>query len=166
LFAAVVPAEFVGELRRRTREQIEALNAFSDPDLDAIAPASRYAVLSEELVEFSIANRERVVIMLARAEGTPLSSFEADFRNDLVDWAFAYVRATWPRIRITAPLRFAVDRAYRSLLASLAAAFLEHDDPRQVRELRDTVAYIGLHHRGGLKVLFRELSRNAERSGR
>jgi hypothetical protein len=115
-------------------------------------------------VEFSIQNRERVVIMLARADGTPLSSFEAEFRRDLVEWAFAYVRATWPAIRITAPLRFAVDRAYRSFLASLAAAFLEHDDPRRARELRSTVAYIGLHHRGGLKALFREIARGAQAS--
>jgi AcrR family transcriptional regulator len=163
LFAAVVPADFVAELQRRTRDQIEALHVVSDRDLDAIAPTSRYAVLSEELVEFSIENRERVVIVLARADGTPFSSFEADFRKDLTEWAFAYVRATWPAIPITAPLRFTVDRAYRSFLASLAAAFLEHDDPRRLRELRETVAYIGLHHRGGLKALFRELARSAER---
>jgi AcrR family transcriptional regulator len=153
LFAAAVPQKFVAELRRKTKDQIEALGAIRD--LEAITLDSRYSVLSEELVELSIENRHRVVILLARASGTPWATFEEDFRRDLVEWAFAYVRVTWPEIRVTAPLRFAVDRVYRAFLTSLAAAFVELDDPRKIRE---AVAHLGTHHRGGLKALFRTLA--------
>ena len=163
VFAASVPEEFVSDVRRRTRAQIEALAAFQDAELDAIRPDSRYVVLSEELVELTIAHRERVVILLARGEGTPVASFERDFRRDLVEWAFAYVRKTWPEIRVDAGLRFAVDRIYRAFLASLAAAFVEHDDPAKIRAV---VGYLGAHHRGGLKALFRGAAEAARGSAR
>src|SRR4051794_3902450 len=77
LFAAVMPDEFAHELRRMTRARVKA--ASDTRDLRTLPPGSRYRVLAAELLDHCLANRERVIILLARAEGTPFASFASDF---------------------------------------------------------------------------------------
>jgi AcrR family transcriptional regulator len=84
LFAAALPTEFAVELRRMTRARIKAVGNVADIRL--LPPGSRYHVLADELLDFCLANRERVVILLHRAEGTPFATFADDFVERLVDW--------------------------------------------------------------------------------
>ena len=157
LFAAVLPPEFARDLRRRTRARVEALGAAQDVRL--LAPDARYHVLASELLDHCIANRERVVILLGRAEGTPFASFADDFAKRLVDWALAYARHAWPAVRPSAGMRFALRQIYATFLRSLAQTFQTFRAPEAIRE---GVAHLTAHHQGGLKHLFETAAAAAE----
>lgn len=149
LFAAVLPEEFAVELRRMTRRRIQAFGKARD--VRSLPPSSEYHVLAGELLEHCIANRERVVILLGRARGTPFESFADDFAKRLVAWALDYARAAWPEVAHTPALRFALGQIYSGFLASLAQAFSTFREPERIRE---AVEHLTAHHQGGLKHLF------------
>ena len=149
LFAAVLPAEFARDLRRRTRERIEALGTAQDVRI--LGPDTRYHILASDLLDHCIANRERVVILLGRAEGTPFAPFAGDFAKKLVAWALAYARHAWPAVRPSSAMRFALRQIYANFLRSLAQTFATFRDPDTIRE---GVSHLTAHHQGGLKHLF------------
>lgn len=149
LFAAVLPADFARDLQRRTRARIEALGDVKD--VDQLAPDTRYHILAGELLDFSIANRERVVILLGRGQGTPFPSFAQEFTKQLVRLALAYLRRVWPEVAVSPALRFSLRRVYDGYIASIAEAFatFRGDEP-----IREAVSHLTAHHQGGLKRLF------------
>lgn len=149
VLAAVVPADFAATVRRMTRRRIEALGAVRDVRL--LAPDAKYHVLAGELLDLCIAHRERVVILLGRAEGTPFEGFAQDFAAKLVRWALAYARRAWPELTQSAPLRYALARIYDGFLRSIADAFVRFRDEAAIRE---AVRHLTAHHQGGLKHLF------------
>ena len=149
LFAAVLPADFARDLQRRTRARIEALG--DAKDIDQLDPGARYHILAGELLDFSIANRERVVILLGRGQGTPFASYAQDFTKQLVRQALAYLRRVWPVVPPSPALRFALRRVYEGYLASIAEAFVTFRGDEQIRE---AVSHLTAHHQGGLKRLF------------
>ena len=149
LFAAAVPEEFARELRRMTRRRIEALGTAHDPR--ALGEGSSYQLLADELLEHSLAHRTRVVILLARAEGTPYASFAEDFRRRLVTWALDYATKAYPDLRVGSGLRFAIDRAYGAFLASIAEALATFEDAGEAREVIDLLTE---QHQAGLRRLF------------
>ncbi len=116
-----------------------------------LAPESRCHVLAGELLDHCLANRERVVILLGRAEGTPFASFVADFVEHLAEWAFEYARDAWPELRPSPAMRFAIRRIYSGFLRSLAEAFATCRGEAQIRE---AVHHLTTHHQGGLLHLF------------
>jgi AcrR family transcriptional regulator len=149
LFQAVLPEEFAEEVRRKTEARIKALGTVRD--LKVLAPSARYHVLADELLDYCLAHRERVIILLARAKGTPFESFADDFANKLVRWALDYAAQAWPELSPSAAMRFSLRRIYQSYLTSIATAFstFEKQDV-----LRETVSHLTAHHQGGLKNLF------------
>jgi len=159
LFEAVLPAAFAEELRRLTRQRIEAFGAARDRR--EIEGGGRYHLLSAELVEHCLAHRDQVVILLARAEGTRFEGFAKDFTKDLVSWALQYARLAYPAIAPSPALRFALGRAYGSFLASLAAALVEIPGAAAARE---AIALLTEHHQGGLARLLQSV--DDERSQR
>jgi AcrR family transcriptional regulator len=149
LLAAVLPESFATELRRATRRRVKALGTARDVRL--LPADARYHVLAEELLAHCIAHRERVVILLARAAGTPFASFADDFAKSLVGWALEYARHAWPTVRPGPGMRFALSRIYASYLQQVADALVVFRDPEAIR---DAVAHLTAHHQGGLKNLF------------
>jgi AcrR family transcriptional regulator len=149
LFAAVLPESFATELRRMTRARIAAVGDVRD--LRELPAGSRYHVLAGELLDHCIAHKERVVILLARAEGTPYASFADDFVERLGDWALDYARGAWPEVRHTPALRFAIRRIYRGFVRSMADTLASVRGEAQIRE---AVFYLTAHHQGGLLHLF------------
>lgn len=153
LFAEVLPDAFAAELRRRTQARVEALA--DTRDVRTLEKDAAYRVFSRELLEFTIENRERVVILLRHADGTPLASFRGELERLLVTWALAYARRAYPGFEVTPALRFALDRIYAAYVASLTAALAELDRPERIRAV---VAHLSAHHLGGMKFLFENAS--------
>jgi len=149
LFAEVLPDEFAAKVRRMTRARIAALGTARDVRL--LAPDARYHILAGELLEYCLAHRERIVILLGRAEGTPFASFAGDFTKKLVEWALEYARHAWPAVEHTKAMRFALTQIYTRYLTSLAETFATFRDEEAIR---DAVAHLTAHHQGGLKHLF------------
>jgi AcrR family transcriptional regulator len=149
LFREVVPDEFVVTLRRMTKLRVKAFGRARN--LSEIAPDARYHVLSGELLEYCLAHRERVIIVLGRGRGTPYASFADQFAKSLVRWALAYVKHAWPEIRPSPSLRFALSQIYANFIAAVTAALATSADTERVREM---VFHLTAHHQGGLLRLF------------
>ncbi|HVY27085.1 MAG TPA: helix-turn-helix domain-containing protein [Polyangiaceae bacterium] len=149
LFAAAVPEELVRELSRRTRARMRALGAVKD--VRELEPRAEYHALAGDLLDYCLANRAAVVVVLARAEGTPFAGFKRDFVSQLVKWALDYARGAYPELRATAELRFALEHAYQAFVSGVAAALRAFSDEAQARAV---IARLTAQHQGGLKRLF------------
>jgi AcrR family transcriptional regulator len=149
LFEAAVPAELVTELLRRTRARMRALGAAKD--VRELDPDAEYHALAGDLLDYCLAHRAEVVVVLARAEGTPFASFKHDFVAKLVEWALDYARGPYPRLRATPELRFTLEHAYEAFVAAVAAALRTFPDESRARAV---IARLTAQHQGGLKRLF------------
>ena len=149
LFEAAVPAELVRELLRRTRARIRALGA--KRDVRELGPHDEYHALAGELLDYCLAHRAAVVVVLSRAEGTAFASFAPDFVEKLVEWALDYARAPYPELRVTAELRFALRHAYTSFVRGVAEALRTFAGDGSARH---AIALLTAQHQGGLKRLF------------
>lgn len=149
LFDAAVPAELVHELTRRTRARIRALGAAKD--VRELKSDADYHALAGELLDFCLANRAAVVVVLARAEGTAFASFTGEFVGKLSAWALEYARGPYPALRPTPAFLFVLNRAYRSFIAAVAEALQTFPDDAEARAV---IALLTAHHQGGLKHLF------------
>lgn len=159
LLEEVLPASFASDLRRRIRARVEALGTARDAR--TLGPDAPYHVLSSELLEHCIENRERVVILLGRASGTPFDGFAAELQRGLVSWAMEYARQAWPAVEITSALRFALARIYAGYVASLTDALATF---RRGDQIREVVGLLATHHLGGLGHLFEAAASRRSRS--
>lgn len=149
LFDAVVPAELARELGAMTHARIRALGTARD--VRELASESPYHVLASELLDYCLARREAVVVLLARAQGTRFASFAADLVADLVSWALTYARAAYPALRTSPELSYALRQAYESFLSGISDALLRFRDETRVRKV---ISLLTAHHQAGLKRLF------------
>jgi AcrR family transcriptional regulator len=149
LFAAFLPREFTADLKQRLRAQVEALraeaNAFS---LDAEHP---YRRASEDLLRFTIANRDRVVFLLLRAKGTRHERFVGEVTRLLVELAQEHAQATYPGFAATPATKRGMTRIYRAFIATLGTILVEE---RSEHAVRQAVALQTAYHLSGLKALF------------
>jgi AcrR family transcriptional regulator len=149
LFEAAVPAELTTELERLTHARILALGQAKH--VGELDPGAPYHALAGELLDYCLAHRFAVVVVLARAEGTPLSGFAERFVAQLVRWALEYACAAYPGLRVTPALSFVLEHAYRSFVAAVAQALLAFADEGAARAV---IARLTSLHQGGLKRLF------------
>jgi AcrR family transcriptional regulator len=149
LFSAAVPSELVRELKRRTRARIRALG--SAKDTRELAPNAEYHALAGDLLDFCLAHRAAVVILLARAESTPFAAFSAEFTAELVEWALQYAGIAYPGLEETPELRFVLEHAYASFLSAVGEALLRFSEEPQLRRV---IAQLTSHHQAGLKRSF------------
>ena len=149
LFAAFIPREFTSELTRRIRARVEALRTEADAfSLDAEHP---YRRASEDLLRFTIANRERVVFLLLHAGGTRHERFVGEVTRLLVDLALRHARATYPGFEPTPVVRRGLTRIYEAFVATLGTILA---DERSEHAVRDAVALQTSYHLAGLRALF------------
>jgi AcrR family transcriptional regulator len=149
LFDAAIPAELVQELSRLTRARMRAMGAAKDVrELPADAP---YHAVAGELLDYCLAHRAAVIVVLSRAEGTPFAGFREQLVQKLVQWALTYTRGPYPTLAVTAELRFALRQAYASLVDGVARALQAFPSEAEARR---AIALLTLFHQGGLKHLF------------
>ena len=149
LFDAAVPAELVQELKRRTHARIRALGAAKD--VRELGADARYHALAGELLDYCLAHRAAIVIVLGRAQGTPFAAFTHDFVEKLMQWALDYARTPYPALAVTPQLRFVLRHAYTSFIAAVAQALRQFPDDAEARAV---IGLLTAQHQGGLKRLF------------
>jgi len=149
LFDAAVPAELVHELTRRTRQRVRALGAAKD--VRELADDAQYHALAGDLLDYCLANRAAVVVVLARAEGTPYAGFRDDFVKKLCAWALDYARGAYPALQPSPAFSFVLQRAYRSFITAIAEALQAFPDEAEARAV---ISLLTAQHQAGLKRLF------------
>lgn len=156
LFDDFLPRGFTAELTRRIRAQVEALRA--SPDVTVLEEGHPYRRASEELLAFTIAHRERVVLLLLRAQGTKHERFASEVVRLLVELATEHARATYPSFVGTPATKRALTRIYRAFVATMGTILSEE---RAERAVRDAVAFHAAYHLTGLRALFLSVSPRA-----
>lgn len=128
LFDEVLPRSFASDVRRLTKKRVESVG------------------ISTEAIDLCIQHRERVVILLSKAEGTHFHAFAAELSKSLVGWALEYLKRDVDEV-----FRFALRRIYDAFIESMARIFSAFHDETRIRQAVDLVT---THHLGGLRALF------------
>lgn len=149
LFADLIGEEFAQTLLALLRRRVEALSGVTD--VGALAPAAPFHAASEALLRFCAANRLRVVILLARAAGTPHADYAERLVAALSGLAVAHFQALRPTLHVSETLAFNLDQIYRNLVRSMVDTLVRFD---QEGPIRQAVAEFSRYHLAGLQALF------------
>ncbi|MDB4986597.1 MAG: hypothetical protein JWN04_1775 [Myxococcaceae bacterium] len=149
LFEAVVPPELVIRFERLLRRRVGALGGVDD--VDKLRRDAPYHEASEELLAFCLAHRLAVVILLGRARGSRHQDFAERVVQLLLKLAVRHFHRLRPDTKLTAALRFNLERIYRALIAAMVEALAQHEDEAAIREI---VAGYSRYHLAGLSRLF------------
>jgi len=149
LFYTVVPPSFADELLGFLRKRVKAMAGVSD--VRTLPPGSAFSIVSEKLLAFCIANRERVIALLDRAQGTRYEDLPTRLVGDMSRLAVQHHRDLGLDVRLTPALRFSLSRIYRNWLSALIEILAASGDDRQIRE---RVTAFSKYHLAGLKGLF------------
>ena len=153
LFAAVLPPDLVARFRRLLQEwagraeepvgpRLTAASDVASPVAPPFAPAAR------ALVDFILAHRLEVVILLGQATGTPYSALPEEAAQLLVSAVREPLRNSGAEP--SAPLEFAVAEIQRSYVWALVRILETFTEADQIgRALADYERY----HRAGLRAL-------------
>lgn len=149
LFAAVVPAGVVRELSGLVRGRVRALAGARDVR-DATRSAA-WRLASEQLIAFTIAHRLATVILLlpGRADGTPHAGFAERMVPELAGLAVEHAASVGIDFELDAARRFSLERIYRGLLGTMAAALLASDVEAEIRAM---IEAFSSYHLAGMKA--------------
>ncbi len=151
LYDALVPPEFVRHLTTLLHRKIDSLKGVQDArDLASDAP---FSVFSQELMQFSIQNRLRVVLLLNGSAGTTYAHFGQDLVQDLAKRAIAHFRHQNPKLKVSKALRFTLTQVYEAFLATHTRLMLSFQDPK---ELQEALTRYAAYHLVGMKSLFQQ----------
>lgn len=149
LFHAVVTEDFVQTFLRLLRRRVKALDGVED--IRRLEPAATYFLASEELLQFTVENRLRVIILLGRAQGTRYERFAEDVAQELIKLAIAHFRAVRPGTRVTETMKFNMEQIYRAFVGAMAGILTRFEDEARIRE---AVEGYSKYHLAGLNSLF------------
>lgn len=128
LLRAAVPPEIATELLRVLRTRVRELGTLGDWRL-ADAAGSRRA---DALLAFWIARRREVVVLLGRAEGSPLAHVRPLVTAELTRLAARYQRAH-SNSPVPRETRFVLRRIFESTASMIVDILAEHEEPARIR---------------------------------
>lgn len=128
LFDAVVTPEVAARFEALLERRVRGLAHLVDKG------AARGDAAAEEILSFWVEHRLAVVILLDRAEGTEYARFGERFVELLTNATIAQLRAAHPGVRVSAPVRFVLERIFEGTRRTLAAILAEHARERELRE--------------------------------
>lgn len=142
LFEAVVPPALVERFRHLLRARVDAASG---------GPDSGYPEAAAATVDFALAHRHEVVILLGRAGGTRYAGLAAEVVGTLVGAALRHAEAVGWESSAPDPLLFALEEIYRSYVRAwvrLLERFPEEG------EFREALAAWERYHLAGLGAFF------------
>lgn len=149
LFGALVTPDFVDAFRGLIQSRVEALAGISS--LMDLSDDSPYLTVSKELLDFSIKNRLRIVILLAQASGSCYEDFLEDLAQQLMRLAIAHFTDINSAIRMSNTLFFGLEQIYRNYVSSLGNILAKYEDETEIHQAIDDYSR---YHLAGLKAYF------------
>lgn len=141
LFAAAIPEEIVARFEQLLERSVHAharLAGLKRPGDEAGAA---------ELLDFWIAQRLVVVILLDRAGGSPHESFAERFVERLVTLSIAEIRAAHPSVSVSREARLVLTQVFENTRRMIAVLLETYSDERAIRR---AVAAFRSYQVGGL----------------
>jgi AcrR family transcriptional regulator len=121
LFHAVVPASLAETFEQLLAKRVRSLGTVLGQDNNT----------GNEMLSFWQENRLAVVILLDRAQGTPLEHFGARFVDHLVELTATELKQ--PGLDLDAPPHFVLRRIFENTRLMIAAILEEFEDPEAIR---------------------------------
>ena len=149
LFYSLITDRFVEELLGLLRRKVNALRGVNDYRM--LAADSPYQIFSEELLAFCIQNRQRVIILLGRGEGTRFEGFPNRLVDDLVKLAETHFRGIQPTLQLDRSKRFCLREIYENLIKTTMRILVTFDSEEDIRKAVD---FYSEYHLVGLKSAF------------
>jgi AcrR family transcriptional regulator len=146
LFAAAVPPGIARELSQLVRGRVRAMAGSRE-----VARSTAWRLASERLIAFTLEHRLATVVLLTpgRADGTPLAGFSERMVAELVALAVEHASSIGAPFELDDARRFALDRIYRGLLATMASALLASTDEVVIRA---SIEAYSRYHLAGMKA--------------
>lgn len=147
LFDAAIPKSFVERLLKKLRKRVASYPAGTPPD--SIPKHSPYHVLSEELLEFVIENRLRVLIVLDGSKGSVYEPFSSTLRVELTKNAMHAFRlaSLMDHPAIINPL---IEELYGNFLHAIGTILRQFSDPS---DIHTAMRFLTTYHLSGLAML-------------
>jgi AcrR family transcriptional regulator len=149
LFDAVIPPGFVHRFRTLLRRRVRALDGVRD--VRRLNTGAPYHLASEELLQFAIEHRRRVIVLLARADGSRHEGFAERTVDDLVRLAIGHFKALDPTMVLSHSKRSVLTEIYHAFVRVLVAILESFDTESSIRETAE--AYTR-YHLAGLESFF------------
>lgn len=147
LFEAAIPNSFVQKLMKKLRKRVDAYPIGTRPEV--IPEHSSYLKLSEELLDFTIANRLRVLIVFEGSAGTPYETFTPNLLIELTKKAIHVLKLA--KIADNPTIVFALlEDLYRNYLLALGSILRQFSDES---DIRSAVRILSAYHLGGLAMI-------------
>jgi AcrR family transcriptional regulator len=149
LFDGVVSPSFVKTFKSLLRGRVKSLDGVSD--IDQLDPSALYHSVSEQLMQYTVENRLRMVILLRGSAGSRYEGFADELVDYLSELAVAHFQAMDPRLSLTPHMHINLTSIYRNFVGTLADILEKFEDED---DIRDTVAGFTTYHLYGLKAFF------------
>lgn len=142
LFHAVIPTDFVSKIESFLKRK--ALTAV------ATYQGQSHEVVSENFLDYCIANRERTVILLSQPEGTKYSILRNNLLNKLLDIAEEYCYQHLSGKILTNAETACLKRIYLACMDHFLAILRENEDPKVIQE---QFSAFSCYHLAGIKAI-------------
>jgi len=129
LFEAAITPELAARFERLLEKRVRALA--EQPASTRFEPGSDYGA---EMLEFWLAHRLAVVVLLDRAQGSAYEHYGDRFVDLLLKSTLQQIRGSEPHVRITPAARLVLTRIFESTRTTLASILAHSDNPRVLRE--------------------------------
>jgi AcrR family transcriptional regulator len=155
LFDAAVPRELVARFDELLEQSVHAHAA--------IAGLSRGAAKAgaSELLDFWLAHRLLVVVLLDRAQGSVHQAFAARFVERLLELSIGEIRRAHPGVLVTREARLVLEQIFENTRRMIAVLLETYSDERAIRR---AVAAFRSYQVAGLAAFTRALVAESERS--
>lgn len=149
LFYSIIPPEFAGSVQSLLKSRMEALSGITDiHDLGKDAP---YFKTSDELLYLCLQNKEKIIILFNRSQGTRYEGFSRETVTMMVGLAIQYAKSVNPAFVLAGEKIFGLRLIYQSFVRNIIEILAEYEDIDKIRTVLD--GYTG-YHLAGLKTYF------------
>ncbi len=149
LFEAAIPRSFVHDLLKRIRQRVKTYPKGIKPN--AIPDCSKYLAISEELLEFTIENRLRVLVILEGASNTPYELFSKKLQTELINNAIVILNVNKQADNYSL-IRFLLEQIYQNFLHSLGAILHQYS---KASEIHSAFEIMTRYHLNGLSEIIK-----------
>ena len=155
LFESIITEAFVAEFKQLTHNRVAAL---IDP-AQAKESASIESGAAGQLLRFWIDNRLKVIIVLARAEGSRYASFEHDYIQAMTQQALVHLPLTHPDFDDSKIFRFVFNARLADTVKGIVSILETFD---QEQDIRDAFALGWTYHFAGISAVIMQCRRGGE----
>lgn len=147
LFETAMSASFVKTFLKKIRQRVHAFPIGKQPN--EIANNSPYSVISQELLQFTIENRLRVIILLEGAKDTIYENFANKLQIELAETAINALKLK--KLYNDFEMIFAlINDIYGNFLHSLCTVLRRYSDESVIKS---AIAVCSSYHLGGLAMI-------------